>query len=372
MRHNLLHSALEEAMPSDPRGAYRDLMSSLEDIQEADQQEARQANLTSQVLTLADTVRKEHGPDSPLNDTIVELLTQVGAGSGIDVVSTEGLGSIFTSLSGFFKTRKPNGELPSKDSDYTKRQQAVAKFITEMDKTYLNSSWLAKQKFVEGTISAGDISANFVIDGKLGDKPLANIDTAKKRVQAFITKWEAVLNELSTKVTAIDRRVKAATKGASEDDKAAIQLVVDAVKEFNSLPDPMAKLPKLEGTSLGNKVFDKDKYGQLTVVVSTAPESSPTLPALSKEEVLECATLVKMMLKNDWEPEMKYFPWLDHSDGSAFNDWIYEADYSTYEEYYDQFYHQSAGQAWTYATHYMFDMYQLAGALIKWIDRSVK
>lgn len=372
MRHNVLNDALAQALPDDARGTFRSLMSSMEDIQEAAQQETRQANLATQALTLTDTIMKEHGDDSPMHDTMVNLLTQISAGSGVEVVSTEGLGSVFTSLSGFFKTRKPNGELPSKDSDYTKRQQAVAKFIAEMDKTYLSSSWLAKQRFVDGTVNAGDISANFVIDGKLGDKPLANIDTAKKRVQAFITKWESVLNELSTKVTTIDRRVKAATKGASLDDKAAIQLVADAVKEFNALPDPMTKLPKLEGTSLGNKVFDKDKYGQLDVVVSTPATSSQTLPALSKEEVLECATLVKMMLKNDWEPELKYFPWLDHSDGSAFNDWIYDADYSVYDEYYDRFYHQSAGQAWTYATNYMFDMYQLAGAMIKWIDRSVK
>lgn len=372
MRYNVLNDALAQALPDDARGTFRSLMSSMEDIQEAAQQETRQANLATQALTLTDTIMKEHGDDSPMHDTMVNLLTQISAGSGVEVVSTEGLGSVFTSLSGFFKTRKPNGELPSKDSDYTKRQQAVAKFIAEMDKTYLSSSWLAKQRFVDGTVNAGDISANFVIDGKLGDKPLANIDTAKKRVQAFITKWESVLNELSTKVTTIDRRVKAATKGASLDDKAAIQLVADAVKEFNALPDPMTKLPKLEGTSLGNKVFDKDKYGQLDVVVSTPATSSQTLPALSKEEVLECATLVKMMLKNDWEPELKYFPWLDHSDGSAFNDWIYDADYSVYDEYYDRFYHQSAGQAWTYATNYMFDMYQLAGAMIKWIDRSVK
>lgn len=371
MRLNAFNAALNEALPNDARTTFRQLMSSMEDIQEAIQQENRQAALADQALTLTDTIMKECGDNPAMHETMSTLLTQIATDSGVEVVSTEGLGSIFSSLSGFFKTRKPNGELPAEDSNYTKRQQAVAKFITELDKTYLNSSWLSKQKFVEGTVNAGDISANFVMDGKLGDKPLDNVDTAKKRVQAFVTKWESIINDLHTKVKAIDARVKSQTKGASLDDQEAIQKVIDATKEFEALPNPMDKLPKMEGTSLGNRVYGKDKHGCLDVIVTTPPVSSQTLPALTKEQVTHAATVVKMMLKGDWEPAMKWFSWLDHSDGSDFNDWIYDADNSAYMDYYDRFYHQGPGQEWTYEVEAMFDTYPLAAAMIKWIDRSV-
>lgn len=371
MRLNALHAALEHALPTDARSTFKQLMSSMEDIQEAIQQENRQAALADQALTLTDTIMKECGSNPAMHETMSTLLTQIATDSGVEVVSTEGLGSIFSSLSGFFKTRKPNGELPSEDGNYQKRQQAIAKFIVELDKTYLNSSWLSKQKFVEGTIKAGDISANFVIDGKLGDHPLDNVDTAKKRVQAFIRKWEPLVKEIHTKVKAIDARVQSQTKGAALDDEAAIQKVRDAIKEFEALPNPIEKLPKMEGTSLGNKTYGKDKHNCLAVVVTTPPTSSPTLPALNKEQVMHAAGIVKMMLKGDWEVGMEWFSWLDHSDGSAFNHWIYDADNDAYMDYYHRFYHQGPDEEWVWAVECIFDTYPLAAAMLKWIDRSV-
>lgn len=371
MRHTAVTAALENALPNEPRSAFHCLMSSLEDIKQAAHEEAKHASIVDKALQLSDTVLKGCSSQTSIHASLEQLLMQVANVTGATVVSTEGLSGVISSLSGFFKKRKPNGDLPSEDSDYQKRKQAVAKFISEMDKTYLSSSWLNKQKFVTTPVKAGDISTHFVIDGQLGNTPLKNVDIAKHRVQTFVGKWETVISDLHNKVKAIDTRIKAQTKGAALDDKEAIQKVHTSIKELNALPDPMDKLPRLEGTSLGNKIFSVDKHGFLEIVVKAHPENISTLPAMTKEDVMHAAALVKMMLKDDWAPEMKWYDWLDHSDGSDFSHWIYDADYDAYEEYYGKFHHQRANEKWTDGTHDMFDVYPLATAIIKWIDRSV-
>lgn len=370
MRHSALNSALSDALPNDSRNTFKILLASMEDIQQAVQDETRQAALMDQTLALSNTIMKERGDNPELQGTMANLLTQVGAANGAQVVSTEGLVSVFTQLSGFWKTRKP-GELPGADGDRSKRQQAVAKFIQELDKTYLNSQWLAKQKFVTTPVNASDVSANFDMDGKPSDDVLKSLSTGKSRVVDFMGKWSAVLAELDSKVQAIHKRTVAATRGAAEDDKEAIKKVRAAIAEFNDLPDPMSKLPKMAGTSLGNIVIETGKRGDLVTVAKPEPVGTATLPPFTKEQVLEAAGVVKMMLKGDWSPEMKYSSWLDYEDGSSFSEWIYEADYDAYENYYDRFYHQSAGNMWTYDLWDILDEYKLATALIKLIDRSV-
>lgn len=286
-------------------------------------------------------------------------------------ISAEGLSEILSKAGALFKTRKPDPNLPGESEDYRKRQQAVSKFIAEMNKTYLNNTWLGKQKFSDGEIKAGDISSYFVIDGKLGDKPLDNMDLAKDRVKSFISKWEGIINTVHGKVKAIDSAVKAKTKGAAINDATALKIVSDAVEEFNAIQDPMKQFPQMTGTSLGNKVYSKVKENWLEVTVTKQPENYPTLPALNKEQVYHAATIVKALLNGDWAPTIKWFSWLDHSDGHEFNDWLSDSDESLYMKYYSRFDHHGAGERWTYSIEGMFDEYPLAIALLKWIDRSV-
>lgn len=372
MRQHTLNDALAQALPNEKRATLAEMLASLESIESADRADARQASVVGQAVSLSNTLMKLSPDDTVLHEHLGGVLTQLGKGTGVEVVSTEGLTGILSSLSGFFKTRKPNGELPSRTGDYRKREAEAAKFFAELDKTYLNSTWLSKQTFITDPVKAGDISTHFVIDGALGNKPFDNIETAKKRVQDFISKWEPVLKDLNGKVKSIDQRVKAETKGAALDDEAAIQKVAAAVKEFATLPDPMNKLPKMQGTGLGNLVLMKGKDGDLVATATTAPTSAATLPPLSKEEVMVAAKYIKQILKFEFDPEMERFGWLDHSDGSAFNDWIYDADYDVYSDYYDLFYHQTADQLWVEAVDQMFSTYPLASALLNWIDRSIK
>src|SRR5690606_21308047 len=118
----------------------------------------------------------------------------------------------------------------------------------------------------------------------------------------------------------------------------------------------------------------KDGITYLTNVVLKEPKGIDVLPALDKEGVIRAAKIILSCYdyNNYIVPNLFDFTWLDHSDGSKFNEWIYDADNSVYMEYYDYFYHQAPERMWTEPVQYMMDTHKLASALERWIDRSIK
>ncbi len=288
-------------------------------------------------------------------------------------VSMEGFG---TMLSGLFKGRKPTS-LPEEQKWNRQHQEAIAKFLRELEKTYLSTTWLSKQKYVTGSIPASDIAKHFTVKGRIEENPLAGIVLARQSVDRFCKAWRQVLKSTDDKVQAINARVKGETAQLMYDDEqAALELVRDAIKEMEAIPDPVKKFPLIQGTGLRNMIPYVDDHGDVNVKSSPKADEITTMAALTKEQVFEAAKLVKTLLNDGkWDPSSTLFMglrWLDHSEGSRFSNWIYDADNSLYDDYYDRFYHQTCSQAWTDGLYGMLDQYKLAVALVKLIERSIK
>ncbi|MNI54100.1 hypothetical protein D3C73_1089790 [compost metagenome] len=284
----------------------------------------------------------------------------------------ESLGSVIGSI--FGKKGKPK-TLPEEQQWNQEHRAQVAKFLQELEKTYLSSAWLDKQKFVTGDVPASDISIRFMCSNQVGKGALLNVNVARKNVEGFCKAWAQVLKSIETKVNSIHEQVKRDTKGAEDQDEKALEVVRKAIKDFNAIPDPMTKFPKMSGTALGNLVPYIDKHGEADVHAVPEPQPPTTLTALTKDEVLYGAKLVKEMLTDEnWDPSwgLLRFRWLDFKDGEAFTGWIYDADYDLYEEYYERFYTQSYPESWTLGLRNMLDKYKTAVAIVKYIDRSIK
>jgi hypothetical protein len=368
---------LSQYMMSDARQAGRGLLASLESIEEMELGEEKKADAIEEASSLALRIGRDFPEDSDMHQSMFKVLENMGATEGANV-SNESLLGLATKLSGFWRKPKPDSKQISDEekTDWSKRQQAILQFIKDMEKTYLNTVWLGKQKYVQGTVPAKDFSGAFQLDGKPVTDPLANIEQHKKNTGAFIKAWHGVLANLNTQVQAIHQRTVKATAGAALDDEAAIDIVRKAVDELNTLPDPTAKFPSFSGTALSNMVpVINTRFSVPVVNVEAKMPMSPsdTLPALDKDGVLKVAKLVVEMMKNpDFWPHMEWIRWLDFKDGSKFSDWIYDADNSVYMDYYHRFYWQGANDAWSDDIFALNSHYRVIIGLIKWMDRSIK
>lgn len=316
-------------------------------------------------------------------DTAAEsLLKEIYVSQGVDNarIAMEGFGDLLLKLRKAItgkdehgvkpSDRKPGSRINGNERYSTEGKKAVEELKLHLKKYYLNDHWLNGQKFVEGSVKADDISKTFEIDGKVETDVLGSIDKAINRVNAFSVKWEAILKEVDKTVQGIDKRVKQETRGAAEDDEEAVEKVRQAIKDFNSIPDPLKRLPKFEGTSLGN-LIPSIKNKELSVTTKVSPKGIAELPALNKEQVKTVANLIQRIYSDGLIRDMERIAWLDHSDGSDFNEWIYEADNDVYMDYYDLFYHQNADVLWIYGIFDLIDTHALASALERWIDRSI-
>lgn len=372
------HGILGQYMMSDSREVGRNLLASMESIEEMEVGEEKKADAVEEASSLALRIGRDFPEDSDMHASMFKVLEGMGATEGLNA-SNESLADLATKLSGFWRKPKPDTKhMPSDEKGtWSERDKAIRQFIQDMEKTYLDSKWLDKQKFVEGTVPAKDISGNFQIDGKPVTDPLANIEQHRKNVSAFIKAWHPVLKDLDSKVQAIHKKaINDVAFYAKKDEQAALDVVRKATAELNDLPDPTEKFPSFSSTAMGNMIpVVTKKYAVACVVAEKKMEVTPsdTLPALDKEGVLKVATLIRDVMKDPkYFEQMPWLNWLDFKDGSGFSHWIYDVDNSLYDDYYERFYWQGACDVWSDDIWALHNKFRVLISLIKWIDRSVK
>lgn len=367
MHRNLLSQYIQ----SDARQVSQGLLASLESIEAINQRDESRNEALHKARSLAIQISRDLPDNVAAHEGMVQLVN--GLLPEGDRPAMESLGSIIAGI--FGKKGKPKS-IPEEEKWNQEHRNEIARFLKELDKTYLNAGWLAKQKFVEGEIPSTDISPYFTVNNHIGKDPLRNVTVARDSVEKFCRAWGQVLKSIDNQVQAIEKRCHAACKGKDEGDEEALAVVRKAVEELNKIPDPIPKLPKMGTTAIKNLNIFVDDNG--FVDTKSIPDVKPqaTMPALNKEEILYGAKMVKEMLSDrEWDPSVKLLrslSWLDFEDGSDFSAWIYESDYSLYEDFYDRFYFQGDPERWTWGIIDMLERYKTAVAIIKYIDRSIK
>jgi hypothetical protein len=344
--------------------------------------------LFKEAVDLVERLSAFHGNSFNIKESSGELLKQLVMAQGIpeETISTEGFMDLLTKVKNALTGRDDKGVKPTdkkpgahigEDREYSKEgQTAIKSLVVALDKYYLNDKWLNSQTFVTGQVKADDFSSSLVLDNKLGSDPLNNIDIARKRVNEWCREWEAIVGKLEKQVLDIDARVKKETAGASGDDEQAIAHVKAAIEEFKSLKNPLKEIPKFNGTSLGN-LIPVNSNRHLGVTVQTKPTSTPTLPALTKEQIKHAAGIIKAIYNYKDDDEFikgpTFIGWLDHSDGSTFSEWLHDVEENgeDVDEYY-MYDHHSASWLFIEGAWDLIDQHAIAKALEKWIDRSIK
>jgi len=276
--------------------------------------------------------------------------------------------------------RKPGAKVNDNPRWTPEGKAAVDELNKALDKYYLNDHWLNGQIFVEGDVKASDFSKAFEMDGKVSD-PFAAIKASVEKIKQYENRWLPMVAKVEAEVRRLDKQLANETNGAALDDQTAIDKVKVVIKEFEKLSHMAIDAPKFPGTTIGNHtlVVEKGRAGWeiLKVVVAKEPKGVDTLPALDKEGIKQAAQLIKKCYSYkdplvEEHPILDKLRWLDHSDGSKFNKWIYDADNDVYMDYYTIFYYQGPDSDWAYPPSYLIDDHQLASALERWIDRSIK
>ncbi len=256
-------------------------------------------------------------------------------------------------------------------SDLDGSDQKLREFLKGLEKTALNSSWLRNQTFIQGRVPAKDIALEFTLDGKPVTDVLGNIEKARARVQALTDQWGRILSDTDAKVQAIDRATREALS-RKNDDKVFVSFVKDQVKQLTDIASPVDKFPGMKGTSLKNRSA-RVLAGYITD--QTLPNAvDNTVPALSKDEVLKAARLVKELLTDpEWSPKVKDLKWIDALDGNPLAKWLFEYDEALHWQYYDRFSRRHGEPSkWTAVFKRLIEPKTLAVALVKLINRSIE
>lgn len=346
--------------------------------------------LFKETVELVERLAAFHNANSGVLESAGELLKQLVISQGISEasVSTEGFVDLLRNVKNALTGKDSHGVkgTDKKPGQYVgmhdKRQygpegqKAIDELVKALDKYYLNDNWLNAQALETEEINGSDISIHLVIDNKLGNDPLGNIDIAIKRVENWVDKWHPHVAKFEQSVVDIDNRVKKETAGADLDDQVAIDKVWAGIKEFKALKLPFDQMPKMEGTSLGNRVphLNTTKHGsEIDYEIKVKPTPVAKMAPLTKEQIKKAANYIKLIYgKGDGLiKDIQWLSWLDHSDGSNFNDWLDEADNGAFMDYY-MYDHHAGNQMFVEGSWDFIDDYTLAAALERWIDRSIK
>lgn len=297
-----------------------------------------------------------------------------------ETISQEGIGEMFTRLKNFVQgkdehgikgdEKKPGAKLKSGDKWWSDEYRKEIEQIRDAIKRYyLNPTWLDKQKFVTGSVDGKGIAGPLNFDGKLGDNLLENVHKGIAWTLQKEKQWIDIVTPYDRQIQTIDTRVKKATTDSGNTDEKALDLVVKAIKEMQSLPEP--KIPKDSSCGLGNRNLMFDKHGHVSAMVVKPLQTADKVKALTKEQVIEAAKLLLELLDFDnVYARFKTPGWLDHSDGDEFNDWLNDDHESVYFEYYEMDHH-ALDDKYVSCLFYLIDEPAVLGALEKLIDRSI-
>jgi hypothetical protein len=318
-----------------------------------------------------------------------ELFRQVALANGIreTVLSTEGIFSdLFGKMRKSMAGKKPQYRLSDENrfgKEASKNQQEV---INAINKFYLNDKWLEQQKFVEGTVTAKDLSPILSVDGKISKNPLDNLEAGFKNITEFLNIWAPAVKKVENTYAAIDVKLKADIKGLKidvknlngddEENETIETLLKEAIADQLAVPSPFKHFPVMKGTGFGNVVLVHDKkHNTVEDEVRGKVASDETFPALTKEQVKIAAGWIKKLLLDE---DMDVFAridslrWGDNSDDDDFNDIVnHYCDYLS-DMYYEEWHYENASMRYIYSIYNLADGYVLAGALESWIDRSIK
>lgn len=349
--------------------------------------------LFSESVELVEKVVATHDDDN-VREAAGQLLKALVMTQGVDetsisTVSQEGLGSFITRIKNAVQGRDKHGvkgsdKKPGQKTDdekvakrYSKEgEEAFAELSKNLDKFYLNDNWLKDQEFVEGDVNCSDFGDLFVVGGKAMG-PFEGLEAMKKHVDEVIIKYDPALKEFEKQLMEINDRLYKLAENPSVEDDELVDRAKAAIKQMGNLPSPLEKFPNISGTGMGNsKLVVRD--GRLVVTPSSDPKGKglKELPALDKDGVKKAAKLIKSLLS--WKKGEHYFnkmpdyDWLDHSDGSKFNDRLFDADDEVFLDYYDKFDYQDGPDRFTYPVYKLYNEHRLASALERWIDRSIK
>jgi len=322
------------------------------------------------------------GVDVQVQASAQQTAEQVAMAGGA-ALAMEGLGDVFSRIKNAIQGKdakgvkasdaKPGSKLDHEGSRWLPEgQKAIQELHEAIDKYYLNPTWIDKQTFVAEPVKASDFSQAFAINDRASPDPFAAIEEGVRKNNTFIEQWNKVLGETDAQVQKVDAALGKALK-AAKDEEAKHALVKKAVKDLQAIPYPTARLPKIQGTLLGNVVPSVDQNDWVTTVSKKTPTPVDTLPALDAAGVKRAAEIIKQLLVTDDNNFVKgtaYFNWLDHSDGGDVAEFV-DGSNADQDEYYELYYHQTPEQMW-YFDFGAFDVVQVAAALEKWIDRSIQ
>lgn len=295
-------------------------------------------------------------------------------------ISQEGLGQMFTRLKNFVQgkdehgikgdEKKPGAKLKSGEKWWSDEYRKEIEQVRDAVKRYyLNPNWLDKQKLITGDVDGTGIAGPLNFNGELGDNPLGNVQKGIEWAHAKEKQWVGIVSIYEKEIRKIDNRVKQETVGSGNIGDEGHALVEKAFQQMQALPEP--KLPDDKTCGLGNIGLKVGREGSIDAVAVKPYVTKSRMKALTKEQIIEAAKLILLLLDHDYVYSRVKTPgWLDHSDGHKFNEWLNDNYESTYMDYYD-FDHHTMDQLYIDCLDSLVDEPLTLTALEKWIDRSI-
>ncbi|MNX66663.1 hypothetical protein D3C86_977630 [compost metagenome] len=295
-------------------------------------------------------------------------------------VSMEGLGSIIDTVRKLFG-RKKKTDLSEKEP--SKEPEELKELMSFLNKYYLNSSWLNRQQFAEGTVSGEGLAEKLTRDKKFNDAFIVK-DFVKyaNELSVFLDKHTELLKTHAHAVLKVDNElvaeVGALNKQSPDYEKQVLDLTRQYIKKFRDLPLPSDWFSKSRFKFMGNHVAGEKKWSNSYTSAFTVPQGDvasvqTVKPITSTHDVISLAKACIVIYEAYSRYDDTFLPYGDHSDGR--HDWVEVVEYADdklWKEYMNEMDHHGHRDIQSRYIRYEEHLTGAVIAILKWIDRSVK
>lgn len=208
------------------------------------------------------------------NDSTVSL-------EGFLVASNEGFFDLVKSIFSR-EAKKPNADREDVTTAWTQRT------IRQIESTYLNETWLAKRRFVEGNINLPQIAA-LTNKGKFDGNYEHIVHTSIKEAIAATNAYAKVIEKIFKKA---DPLFKAMVN---------MEVTEENLTKYAELIAIFRQPPPVQVFSLTAGGASHERYEAKSPTKAFLPPDTTTVPALDKEGVKTCAKLIIDLLEGAFE-----------------------------------------------------------------------
>tara|TARA_B100002019_G_C21270549_1_gene601981 strand:+ start:2567 stop:3511 length:945 start_codon:yes stop_codon:yes gene_type:complete len=294
-------------------------------------------------------------------------------------VSTEGFSDVVKSVKKLLGKFPKTFDVEDVTGGIKDNRKSIEEFRKIVKTFYGNPTWVAKQKLHTDPVNGAGIASAISLDGRVGNNPLDNVKEGQKRLKTFLEAYLRTCNKVKQNVQATHSKFKVDLKEAADKyDGKPHDVIEKAIADQRKNLEPLRNVPPLPKTFLGSiePKLTIDKYGLPDIDTKDIPVSDgDTIPPLTASEIVEVAKMAVAILDGEFAGDKNFIDKavkivIDEEREPQFAELV-DQEFGDAGRYYDMLGFSRLSSV--FGIHFgVWNRKELLGALVLWIERSIK